>query len=147
MSSTGSQSPYGYGFCHCGCGGKTTIPRYDNAAFGHVQGEPLRFINGHNRRKAVHWQPEDRGHETECWIWVLHTDQRGYARLSLPSERVGGDTVCGHRHYWGMYRGPIPEGHAVHHVCRQRACVNPDHLELMERSAHGRLHALEMAHG
>ena len=40
-----------YGFCHCGCGGKTTIATRNHAKCGMVKGEPRRFIRGHRNPK------------------------------------------------------------------------------------------------
>ncbi len=40
-----------YGYCHCGCGKKTTIAKYDYPRYGHVKGEPKRFCRGHAARK------------------------------------------------------------------------------------------------
>lgn len=34
-----------------------------------------------------------------------------------------------HRVAWETLRGPIPDGMQLDHLCRQRACWNPDHLE------------------
>jgi hypothetical protein len=34
-----------------------------------------------------------------------------------------------HRAYYKKYRGPIPEGYELDHTCRNRRCVNPDHLD------------------
>jgi hypothetical protein len=39
-----------YGYCHCGCGQKTTIAKQNHKPYGWVKGEPLRFVSGHNRR-------------------------------------------------------------------------------------------------
>ncbi len=38
-------------------------------------------------------------------------------------------TGLAHRISYMVYRGPIPEGLALDHLCRVRCCVNPDHLE------------------
>jgi transcriptional regulator with XRE-family HTH domain len=38
-----------YGFCWCGCGGKTTLAKQSDAKQGHVNGEPMRFLAGHRR--------------------------------------------------------------------------------------------------
>lgn len=40
-----------YGFCHCGCGRKTTIPAETSRKDGRIKGEPMRFIRGHSGRK------------------------------------------------------------------------------------------------
>jgi hypothetical protein len=37
--------------------------------------------------------------------------------------------------------GPIPDGMTVHHTCGTRLCVNPGHLQLLDRATHGRLHS------
>lgn len=34
-----------------------------------------------------------------------------------------------HVQYYLQYKGPIPEGYHIDHLCRRRSCVNPDHLE------------------
>lgn len=42
---TPSSIPFGY--CHCGCGQKTTLAKWTRKARGHVKGEPLPFCDGH----------------------------------------------------------------------------------------------------
>jgi hypothetical protein len=43
----------GYGFCHCGCGGKTNNCTMTNRKFGVVRGKPCRYILGHQYRKRL----------------------------------------------------------------------------------------------
>lgn len=38
-----------YGYCHCGCGQKTTIPQETHRGMGRVAGQPMRYVSGHNR--------------------------------------------------------------------------------------------------
>ena len=58
-----------------------------------------------------------------CWNWRGVTTS-GYGRI-----KVHGHTVVAHRVAWELLRGPIPEGLTLDHLCRNRGCVNPDHLE------------------
>jgi hypothetical protein len=48
---TSNEIPNGY--CHCGCGQKTKIAPYTATRLGWVKGEPLRYMNGHNRRDPL----------------------------------------------------------------------------------------------
>ena len=39
----------GMGLCQCGCGGKTWIPKYSDAKYGYIAGQPVRYITGHHK--------------------------------------------------------------------------------------------------
>lgn len=39
-----------YGYCHCGCGLRTNIAKLTNKRLGHIKGEPVKFIPGHNAK-------------------------------------------------------------------------------------------------
>jgi hypothetical protein len=58
-----------------------------------------------------------------CWLWTGALTQ-GYGHF-----RIGGKLVYAHRYAYEQARGPIPEGLQLDHLCRNRACCNPDHLE------------------
>lgn len=51
-----------------------------------------------------------------------------------------GITTLAHRQAWEDAYGAIPEGLVVHHLCENQACVQLDHLSLMTRAQHARLH-------
>lgn len=60
-----------------------------------------------------------------CWEWSGSIDPAyGYGRLSF-----GGRQWRAHRWVYEKLRGPIPAGLTLDHLCRNRTCVNPDHLE------------------
>lgn len=56
-----------------------------------------------------------------CWIWQRALTQAGYGVIR------GGGYV--HRTVYAEVNGPIPDGLELDHLCRNRACCNPDHLE------------------
>lgn len=68
------------------------------------------------------WEKVDK---TEgCWNWTACLSDRGYGLF----RRTEYGTRA-HRIAWSLLRGPIPEGAVIDHLCRNRRCVNPDHLE------------------
>jgi len=63
--------------------------------------------------------------ESGCWLWQGSTTGRGYGDF-----RSNGTHWLLHRFMWLKYKGPIPEGMHVLHMCDVRLCCNPDHLFL-----------------
>ncbi len=61
--------------------------------------------------------------EMGCWVWQDALNN-GYGDF-WNGERQ----VRAHRYSYELHRGPIPEGLVMDHLCRNPACVNPDHLE------------------
>lgn len=59
-----------------------------------------------------------------CWHWRSAMDTNGYGLLS-----VGGKTTKAHRFAYELLVGHIPDGLVIDHLCRNRSCVNPDHME------------------
>jgi hypothetical protein len=68
--------------------------------------------------------------ETGCWVWTAAIDNTGYGRFHLEARRVPGRRpIVAHRVSYEHFVGPIPEGLTLDHLCRNRGCVNPGHLE------------------
>lgn len=64
----------------------------------------------------------------ECWNWIASLDQKGYGYFGF-----GGRVQRAHRVAWQLEHGEIPASLEVEHRCRNRACVQPDHLRLATR--------------
>lgn len=61
---------------------------------------------------------------TGCWWWYGNILRNGYGTI-----RRNGKGQMAHRVAYELYRGAIPDGLVIDHLCRNRSCVNPDHLE------------------
>ena len=61
-----------------------------------------------------------------CWLYTGHIKQNGYGAMRKTQSMK---YLLVHRVSYELFKGPIPEGLALDHLCRVRHCVNPDHLE------------------
>jgi hypothetical protein len=70
------------------------------------------------------WIVYDDGDPSKCWRFVGSTKPDGYGRLKWDGKRK-----LAHRLAYELFVGAIPEGLELDHLCRQRDCANPSHLE------------------
>ena len=61
---------------------------------------------------------------TGCWMWMQRISPQGYGLISVMMK-----TTTAHRVVYEAVRGRIQRGMELDHLCRNRWCVNPDHLE------------------
>lgn len=69
--------------------------------------------------------PDDRPGLGACWVWMRGGVGTGYGSFDLP----GRVKVLAHRWAYETEVGPIPDGMVLDHLCRNRRCVRPEHLE------------------
>ena len=86
-----------------------------------------------NRRRYIRQYVHDRvdvDKETGCWVWKNGDSGNGrgggYARMTL-----NGHTVAVHRVMYTHMYGYIPGKKQIDHTCRNRLCVNPQHLQMV----------------
>lgn len=68
--------------------------------------------------------------ESGCWEW-LNSQSSGYGMLSVHSQ-----PYQAHRYVYERLVSPILPRHHLHHQCRNRICVNPQHLQMVNPSQH-----------
>lgn len=66
----------------------------------------------------------------DCWLYL--GGPRSYGPSTVEGYGMYNRTMA-HRASYEIYKGPIPEGLEIDHLCRNRRCINPDHLEPVTR--------------
>lgn len=74
-------------------------------------------------RKTSFWERLEQ--VGDCWVYTGLKTYNGYGQINVGGFRRA------HRYAWSELRGPIPEGLDLDHLCKNRACCNPDHLEVV----------------
>ena len=64
----------------------------------------------------------------DCWKWLGHSNT-GYGRVE-----IAGRSRYAHRVVYESTVRPVPNGLTLDHLCKNRLCVNPDHLEIVTQA-------------
>lgn len=63
----------------------------------------------------------------------------GYFRYHIPHKGKGRSPLVMYHHYvWEQTYGKIPDGYEIDHICKNRACCNLEHLQMLEGSEHAK---------
>lgn len=76
------------------------------------------------KRLAAKTLPEP---NSGCYLFIGAVGPNGYGRLGVGSR--GSGTIYAHRASYEIHVGPIPHGLTIDHLCRNKLCVRPAHLE------------------
>jgi len=77
-----------------------------------------------NDLEEYFWSHVDK--TTDCWLWTGSKHNEGYGRIRT---RRPPRNLMAHRVSYEINVGPIPKGLTIDHLCRNKGCVNPKHLE------------------
>lgn len=118
---TCGNAPYSGGFC--GAHYKRWKRYGDPNAGGTFYGLSVeeRFWAKVNKDGSIPAHRPDLG---ACWIWTAGKDREGYGRLAIDRVAVAAHVVA-----YRLLIGEIPERLELDHLCRNRGCVRPHHLE------------------
>lgn len=69
----------------------------------------------------------DKVEKTEsCWNWTAYKDRDGYGHFK--TDKI---SHYAHRFSYELFKNKIPQDKELDHLCRNRKCVNPNHLEVV----------------
>lgn len=112
--------------------------RYDSGALtlqlnngvkmsGGRKGKPTAAsFNDIENRFTIKYKVDTQG----CWIWTGSTLKSGYGLFTDENRK----TVTAHRWAFRHFKGEIPTGAVIDHICRVKSCVNPRHLQATTQS-------------
>ncbi len=76
--------------------------------------------------------------DSGCWLWMGAVGTGGYGWFGVRYAPHLWRMRAAHRMSYMAFKGPIPEGLHLDHLCRVRLCVNPEHLEPVTQAENNR---------
>lgn len=76
------------------------------------------------------WEKVERGADGECWVWLGATSSRDGAGV----VQRDGKRVFAHRVAWELLKGNLQPGNQLRRTCKNKLCVNPEHMTLSSTS-------------
>ena len=95
--------------------------------------------------RQTFWSKVSVGSSDECWDWLGRISEKGYGTYWGP---IGGlkKVRRAHRIAYEAAIGPIADGLTLDHLCRNRRCCNPAHLEPVTQAENNRRAAVAITH-
>lgn len=112
-----------------GCAGSASL-KEQRTVSGRAKYRTRTFAHDVNGRIRTHVRktgPDD------CWQWEGPRTTNGYGKWNK-----NGRIRMAHRVIYELLVGPVPEGLELDHLCRNKLCVNPRHLEPVTRTENAR---------
>ena len=110
--------------CECGCGQSTNVAPFSDPKKGWVKGQPLRFVRFHQSRTTKGTLDNYIVTASGCHEWQGFVRKDGYG--SIGRRKV-------YRLAYEAVHGTIPKGLTIDHLCRNKRCMNVDHLEAVSQ--------------
>ena len=78
------------------------------------------------RAEIRFWRLAETGHKSTCWNWIGSLDPDGYGCFWVDKK-----LIKAHRFSLEFAKGKILPGLTIDHLCKNRRCVNPSHMQLV----------------
>jgi len=92
-------------------------------------GDPFGKTKKYKTLDERFWEYVEIGNKKECWLWTGHKLNNGYGQIkgNPPAHK----RHLAHRIAYTFIRGEIPHDKVIDHLCKNKSCVNPYHMELV----------------